>query len=174
MQKARRRTQYKARITALKVRDMFSTLSQKAMKQFLDDKINERLKSALSGGARPPASTSMPSAAPQENESPEDALNSDGIVTTVEELEGFNIVRAIVRSEVDVKRVVARDTKSYFGVLLDDNNRKPICRLHFNRSQKYIGIFDENKVETRHQISEIDDIFSFSDALKTTVRQYGA
>ena len=66
----------------------------------------------------------------------------DGIVTTEEEWEGFHIVRAILAKHVDPRRVVMRDTKSYCGILLDDNNRKPICRLRFNYSQKYIGLFD--------------------------------
>ncbi|MCY1374285.1 hypothetical protein D9M69_616160 [compost metagenome] len=59
------------------------------------------------------------------------------------------------------------------GILLDDNNRKPICRLHFNRAQKYVGIFDESKSETRHPISSIDEIYNFSDALRKTVSFYG-
>jgi hypothetical protein len=42
-------------------------------------------------------------------------------------------------------QVVQRDAKSYMAVLLDDNNRKPIARLYFNRKQKYIGIFDVDK-----------------------------
>ena len=35
-----------------------------------------------------------------------------------------------------------RDVQSYCGILLDDNNRKPICRLHFNGSKKYVTLFD--------------------------------
>jgi len=81
-------------------------------------------------------------------------------------------VRAVVRSVVDAKRIVQRDTQSYFGILLDDNNRKPICRLHFNRSQKYLGIFDEEKNETRHAISSIDEIYEYADQLKKTVGYY--
>ncbi len=68
-----------------------------------------------------------------------------GIVTTIEEIEGFHIVRALLRDIVEVKRVAIRDTKSYCGVLLDNINRKPICRLRFNTSQKYIGLFDNNR-----------------------------
>ncbi|MNC46708.1 hypothetical protein D3C75_957360 [compost metagenome] len=98
--------------------------------------------------------------------------SDDKVLTTLEELEGYHIVRAVVRSVVDAKRIVQRDTQSYFGILLDDNNRKPICRLHFNRSQKYIGIFDEEKNETRHPINSIDDIYEYSDRLKKTVGYY--
>lgn len=93
-------------------------------------------------------------------------------MTTHEELEGFYIIRAILRQVVDVDRVAMRDTKSYFGILLDDNNRKPICRLHFNTSQKYIGIIDEQKNENRHPISGLSDLYSFSDQVKETVGKY--
>lgn len=100
--------------------------------------------------------------------------SEDSITTTLEEIEGYHVVKAIVRAVVDSKRVVQRDTQSYMGILLDDNNRKPICRLHFNRSQKYVGIFDERKSETRHPISSIDEIYNFAEALRRTVSFYGA
>jgi hypothetical protein len=88
-----------------------------------------------------------------------DLAEADGLETTLEEIVGYQIVRAIVCSEVKPARVVQRDAKSYFAVLLDDNNRKPIARLHFNRTQKYIGIFDDNKKETRMPISSLEEIY---------------
>lgn len=157
-----------------RIREQFAPLVLKAVRQFLNDQANERLKSAITG-VRPqaveaPAANSTPQSA--EPADTEDEDGKDKIVTLQEELDGFNIVRAIVRSEVDVKRVAARDTLSYFGVLLDDNNRKPICRLHFNRAQKYIGTFDANKTETRHPIDSVDDIFNFADQLRQAVKFY--
>jgi hypothetical protein len=69
--------------------------------------------------------------------------------------------------------VVARDSKSYFAVLLDDNNRKPIARLHFNAAkQKYLGLLDADKVETRHPIDALEDIYSFADEIREAVRRY--
>jgi hypothetical protein len=59
------------------------------------------------------------------------------------------ICKAILASVVDLNRVAPRDTKTYFGVLLDDNNRKPLCRLWLNRSQWYLGVFDVEKNEER-------------------------
>lgn len=154
-----------------KVREQFAELTRKAVAQFLSDQVNDRLKSAMSGAIQPSYATavSAPTEAPaeQQGESVEDK-----VMTTLEELEGYHIVKAIVRSVVDAKRIVQRDTQSYFGILLDDNNRKPICRLHFNRLQKYIGIFDQEKNETRHPISSLDDIYDFADQLKTTISFY--
>ena len=101
-----------------------------------------------------------------------DADGGDGIMTTLEEIEAHQIVRAIACSEVSPSRIAQRDTKSYFGVLLDDNNRKPIARIHFNASQKYIGLFDQQKVETRHPIDALDEIYSFADHIRQTVHFY--
>ncbi len=158
-------------IITQRVREQFTELTRKAVAQFLSDQINDRLKSAMSGAVQPSyASTvSAPTEAPaeQQGESAEDK-----VITTLEELEGYHIVKAIIRSVVDSKRIVQRDTQSYFGILLDDNNRKPICRLHFNRLQKYIGIFDQEKNETRHPISSLDEIYDFADQLKTTISFY--
>ena len=46
-------------------------------------------------------------------------------MTTDDEVEGYNIVKAICREVVDVKRIAIRDTKSYCGILLDNNNASP-------------------------------------------------
>ncbi|AZE63405.1 MULTISPECIES: type I restriction endonuclease [Pseudomonas fluorescens group] len=154
-----------------KVREQFFELTRKALAQFLNDQINERLKSAMSGAIQPTiASLTVANSANADMQDRDEA--EDKILTTLEELEGYHIVRAVVRSVIDAKRIVQRDTQSYFGILLDDNNRKPICRLHFNRSQKYLGIFDEEKNETRHAISSIDEIYEYADQLKKTVGYY--
>ena len=154
-----------------KIREQFYELTRKALSQFLNDQINDRLKSAMSGAIQPTI-TSLPVSASANTVTTERDESEEKVLTTLEELEGYHIVRAVVRSVVDAKRIVQRDTQSYFGILLDDNNRKPICRLHFNRSQKYIGIFDEEKNETRHAISSIDEIYEYSDHLKKTVGYY--
>lgn len=154
-----------------KIREQFYELTRKALSQFLNDQINDRLKSAMSGAIQPTI-TSLPVSAIANTVTTERDESEEKVLTTLEELEGYHIVRAVVRSVVDAKRIVQRDTQSYFGILLDDNNRKPICRLHFNRSQKYIGIFDEEKNETRHAISSIDEIYEYSDHLKKTVGYY--
>jgi hypothetical protein len=87
-------------------------------------------------------------------------------------MDGFYIVRAILHEVIDVSRIVHRDTKSYFGILLDDNNRKPVCRLHFNSSQKYIGLFDSNKTETKHPIASLNQIYNFAPNIKETLGYY--
>jgi hypothetical protein len=51
-------------------------------------------------------------------------------------------------------------------------NRKPIARLWFNRSKKYLGVFDENKIETRISIANVEEIYAHADHLRRTVARY--
>jgi hypothetical protein len=81
-------------------------------------------------------------------------------------------VKSIVRKVIDPQRVFIRDTQSYCGVLLDDNNRRPICRLYFNSSQKYVGVFDADKKVTRQPIDDLDEIYGLADALQETAKRY--
>ena len=151
-----------------RVLEQFQGLTKKAISQFLTDQVNDRLKSALAGPQI--ASVAVINGENEDGDSGED--DAPRVVTTEEEMEGFFIVKAIVRKIVDPSRIVHRDTQSYFGILLDDNNRKPICRLHFNRAKKYIGIFSADGKETRHVVSSLDDIYQFADDLKTTAESY--
>ena len=160
-----------------KVREQFGQLVRKATKQFLADQVNDRLKTALGAQGYVPTAPTAPltgeEAAEESVEAAEDAARRDtGVETTLEELEGFQIVRAIACSEVAPSRIVARDTKSYFGILLDDNNRKPIARLHFNASQKYLGLLDQDKNETRYPIAGLEDIYQHADHIRETVHYW--
>lgn len=159
-----------------RVRELFTPLCEKAQKQFVTDRVNARLKSALGGSAPAvPAVTDITAQAGTSGTSqPEDSAGvaKDGIETTVEEIEGFNIIRAIVAEVVPFDRVVTRDAKSYCAVLLDDNNRKPICRLHFNAKQLYVGLLDEAKVETRMPLGRVEDLYLHAEQLRETVRRY--
>lgn len=170
---------YEKNVTS-KVREQFETLVPKAATQFLNEQVNARLKIALGDDAASvpalPAEATRTTALAVDDGEPagdvEESRSTKLVVTTDDEIEGFQIVRAIVCSDVDVDRVAARDTQTYFGVLLDDNNRKPIARLWFNRNQKYLGVFDENKNETRLPIGSPQDIYGHADVLRRTVANY--
>ncbi|NYF30423.1 hypothetical protein HDC31_004008 [Microbacterium sp. JAI119] len=153
-----------------KVRQQFTGLVGKAAHQFLNERVNDRLKTAL--GVSGITHTSDPSPATSAEVAEADLDRDTEIETTLEELEGYQIVKAIACGEVKPQRVTHRDAKSYFAVLLDDNNRKPVARLHFNGKQKYLGLLDEDKVETRHAIEELDEIYSHADGIREAVRRY--
>ena len=153
-----------SRFTAA-AKEQFTELVKKASSQFINESVSDFLDSVKAVQNEGEKST---------NKDKEEEVDekTNGIITTEEELEGFQIVRAIICQKVAPCRIAHRDTKSYFGILLDNNNRKPICRLHFNATQKYIGTFDSEKTETRHPIVEITDIYKFSQNLLNAIQLY--
>lgn len=165
---------YERPLTA-KMREFFAGVVENACRQWITDQVNARLKTALQGqGVSVPVAPTGDEASSTEPVEEERGARGQDLETTLDEMEGYNIVRAIAVREVPVERIVARDTKSYFGVLLDDNNRKPICRLHFNRQQKYLGLLDEAKNEERIPIGKVSDIYQYTDKIRETVRRYAA
>lgn len=157
-------------IITSKIQEQFSELVKRAINSYINELISKRLKTALSSEEQREAyETKNANAELADTVS----TNDNGIETTQEELDGFNIVKAIVRKTVDVSRVIHRDALSYFAVLLDDNNRKPICRLYFNsKTKKYISTFDKDKNETKHDITDLNDIFNFEKELCDIIKVY--
>ncbi|MDO6807397.1 type I restriction enzyme HsdR N-terminal domain-containing protein [Zobellia galactanivorans] len=150
---------YTGRLTE-KVMGEFTELVGKAFVQTISEKVNDRLNAALSKEAV------------QQQEEEQEPEEISKIVTTEEELEGFRIVVAILRRKIPVDRIAHRDTQSYFGILLDDNNRKPLCRLHFNGTTKYLGLINEDKSETKQALGALEDLYQFEEALWQTVDFY--
>ena len=123
----------------------------------LDELVRNRIQDKLSitFSAEP-----IPKEAVAEIEDPE-------IVTTDSEKEGFMIVRAIAAKIASVERINLRDAKSYCAILMDDNNRKPVCRLYFNSEKNLsIGLFDAQKVETKFKIEQVSDIYQHAGAIE--------
>jgi len=86
-------------------------------------------------------------------------------------MEGFYIVRAIVCAKVKVTRIAHRDQQSYFGILLDDNNRKPICRLYYNGKKKYVSFFDTGK-EEKVEIASNNELYEYASRLIKAIDNY--
>lgn len=140
-------------------RDGFRELTRRSFRQVINERVKERIKSAISG---------VPEAAENDSSPTDDRV----VETTTEELEGYYIVKSLLRDMVSPDRIFHRDTQSYMGILLDNNNRKPLARLHFNRSQKYLGIFDESRSEERVPIANLNDIFQHADKLRRVFAFY--
>lgn len=156
---------YEGKLTA-KMVEYFTSLVKKSIAQTISEQIAGRLKIALDQEQdEQPVVSSEPAPIAEKRE-----LN---VVTTAEELEGFYIVRSILRKTIDPTRIVHRDAQAYFAILLDNNNRKTICRFHFNGQQKKsISIVDETKKETKYEIQSLDDIFKYENELLQSVASY--
>ena len=147
------------------VRRQFEGLVKTAFRDLIRERVQVRLQSALEG-------TELPDVE-EESEQHEVVAEEAEIVTTSEELEAFFIVKSILREVIAPHRIVARDVRSYFGVLLDDNNRKPLARLHLNGTVKYLGLFDNSeKREERVRLETLDDIYLHRERLLSTPAFY--
>lgn len=143
-----------------KVMKQFSEIVKISIQQFLSDLITERLKTALDKEKE-----SEPK--PIEPETKKVALE-----TTAEEIEGYYIVKSIVRQEIASDRIFYRDFQGFFSVLIDDSIRNTLCRLYLTDKSKEIGILDDKKNEIRFPLTSMDDIFKYSDQLKQTAKSY--
>lgn len=150
-----------------KVIEKFQPIVKKSFTGFINDIVNQKISSALSENTpEEPAQAAEPAEIADLDEP------KSKIITTEEEIEAFYVVRGILAGTVDIKDVVHRDTESYFGILYQDNNRKPICRFNFDKKRSQIMIPDENKVFTRYYIESLDDIYTYKDQLIEAVKRY--
>lgn len=148
-------------IVTAKVIDQFTPLIKRGFSQLVKDQISERLKSALKKETETAAELISVVAEPESL-----------VVTTQDEIDAFLIVKSILRKEIEVGRIFMRDTQSYCGVLLDDNNRQPVCRFYFTPNRLRIGLFDNDKKESKHDIGHLDDIYNYSDEIEKAIKIY--
>ena len=151
--------------------ERFTEVVKQAFREFINDRINATLKTALAREATEEEPEPEPEPEQVQQQVPDDV----GLVTTDEEREGFEIVKDILRDSIDLERVFMRDTLSYCGIILDDNNRKPLCRLRFNaKSVKRLSVFDEEGREQSHIIDSLAEIRDYADQIRTTADRYTA
>jgi hypothetical protein len=97
--------------------------------------------------------------------------SGDDRVMTQDEMLGYHIVRALAARHIDATRITVRPAQSYCAILLDDNNRKSIGRLHFNsQTVKYLGTFVDKK-ETRRQIVGPNGIYDLESFIVDRLRE---
>lgn len=161
---------YEGKITQ-SVKERFTPILTRAIEQFINEQINARLKNALSAAPRP---TPEPSETSENAEQDSADEGKPGIVTTEEEWQGYYLVKSMLIGTVAPERVVIRDALKYCAILLDDNNRKPLCRLHFNGKQKYVGLFNDGKKDEKQPIEKLDDMLRFAEAIRATALGYDA
>lgn len=151
-------------IKSQRIIEKFTPILKKALAQQINDVMNTKIKSALAGEAS------------NENAQEEDEENSiveePKIVTTVEELESYAIVKSILRPVVECNRITYKDTESYFGILLDDKRTKWLCRIYLNTSNIHLVIPDENKKSIRIDIDFLDDIYNYSNEIIEVFNRY--
>jgi len=148
--------------------EKFRDIVKKSLNQYVNELMSDKITTALRASSTPEDEDET---TPDE---PEVATTAEAprIVTTEEELESLFIVRHILEDIVDRGRIHHRDTMSYFGIVLDNNRLKWICRLQLDGAKKFIIFPTEEKELIRHEIEGVDDLYKFKDTLIKVASRY--
>lgn len=96
----------------------------------------------------------------------------DEMAMNADEVLAFNIVKAMCARHVNPDRVIARPAKSYVAILLDDNNRRQIARIHFKASSvKHVGTFTGDNKETREKIAGPSDVYAHEARILSRIQE---
>lgn len=149
-----------------KITEQFAAIVKRSITSHTNDMISDRLKAAIKDDESPAEKTEQASEQPQ-------AEIESKITTTNEEMEGFYIIKSILRNAISLDRITYRDVQTYFTILIDNNNRQTVCRLYLNNpNRKMIAFLDEDKKEKCHKIASIDEIYNYSEQLLKSIEKY--
>ncbi|MBQ8307185.1 MAG: type I restriction enzyme HsdR N-terminal domain-containing protein [Alistipes sp.] len=152
-----------------KILEQFTALLKRTINNYINATISERLKAAIKDNEAPAAEQ------PAEEQAtvPVEETAVSKINTTEEELQAFYVVKAILRGSVPAERVTYRDAQTYFAIFIDNNNRKPVCRLYLDsENNKRITFVDEAKKEHHNKIATLDDIYQYADEIIAAAKRY--
>ncbi|MCM3124656.1 type I restriction endonuclease [Mesobacillus sp. AQ2] len=139
--------------------EKFEPIIKKAFKQFINELVNDKLNAALK-------TTNSEVDAQKEASATSETIkikDEPQVATTEEEIEGFAIVKILIKDTIAEERISYRDNLSYFNILLDNSIRKWVCRLGFNSANKYIQFNDDER--TTVNIDKVSDITKYKDKL---------
>ena len=175
---------YDRRVTSSRreeIRDLARTAFHEFVKDHVNDAVDDTLLEIRERAAQGIAPITEEQDALLQADSGDDVGDSghadDKIITTEQELQAFDVVKGIAQEVVRAERVFMRDYRNYSAIMLDDNRRRPLCRLRLEGRQMQIGLFDGSRVgghlvEQQHNIESLNDIYNHADQIRETVRRY--
>jgi hypothetical protein len=149
-----------------KVMLQFTDIVKRTIDQTFTDIVSDRLMNAINQTKQAAQESPIESSITVEED-------ENKIITTEEELNGFYIVKSILRTKILSNRISYKDSLNYFSIILDDSNKKTLCRLWFNsQKKKYIGLLDNENKESRFEILSLDDIYNYSNQLLDRINYF--
>ena len=150
-----------------KLVEQYRPIVKKSIVSVINDIIQDRLGVAMNSNEKakdiePDSKKDASGAVSDEQETP-----NNGIVTTEEEKTAYLIVKAIICNVIPPNRVCIRDTKNYCTVIIDDNDRKLVCRFFFNNpNNKRLVVWNkETDNWDKYPLADLDSLYDYSDIL---------
>ena len=144
---------YKGRATA-SAREMFGSLTLQALTEFINERIDGRLKSALE---RIEGQNKTGESEPVQERENEDAAFAP------QETEALQIVKAIVRDMVPVRRLGLRRYTQHCSILLDNSRFKVVCWLWFTSKSIRLGLSEDY---TSIPLETLDDLYGHAEGIR--------
>jgi len=144
--------------------NLFKPVVKKTINQYINDIMNEKISLALEN--------ENSQIAVQSDEPNEFTEETSKINTTAGELECYFIIKGILSEIISPSRIVAKDTETYFGILLDGNTRKWICRLFVYASKIVLQLPGEEKTIIKFELAETNDLFKYKKEIRDIAQKY--
>ena len=154
--------------------ELYKPILKKSIASVINDIISDRLNVTIKNEG-------------QEQQDKESSITSDtnhttygvvysdaenGIATTQEEIDAYNIIRSILHKYISDDKIPYKDFKSYFAIGIENPSYWWICRLAFGQRNKSIYFPAEGyKSQTKVNIDTIDDIFKYADKIEQCFKQ---
>lgn len=155
---------YEGRKTATVV-EKFLPIVKRAFNQLITETLSTKFAETLKGDAK------LHNDSDDVKEEIATDTNINKINTTSDELEGFAIIKSILRTTIDPNDITYKDTETYFGILYKNNTRKWICRLYLG-SKKSIVLPADDKGQERYYLETLNDIYNYEEQLKSIVEKF--
>lgn len=142
------RIAYKGKLTE-GIFKQYEEIVRESLKRFLSDLVSERIESMnekISEGS------SVEIVSNQDN---------NGIITTEEEIQGYNIVKGLLCENEPSENINYKDKKTFFGIHYKDRIQNYICKLQFNNVQKKSIVIQDETFE----ITDLNDIYKYKSKL---------
>lgn len=151
--------------------ERFKPILKKSLNNYISELMNEKIKQALNAEeVKEEAKAAEP--VKEETDSTVEVDKAKEIITTDEELEGYFVVKNMLKGLVDMNDITYRDTISYFNVLYKDNGRKWICRLVLRDNKKTLILPKEDKTQEKIEISGVYDLEKYKSKITTILKRY--
>ncbi|WPK11069.1 type I restriction endonuclease [Lysinibacillus louembei] len=155
--------------------EKFTPIISKGIKQLINEKVNDKLNAALKSTGDSKVRVTLPDPTEEVQPAPvNEKIEGEGIVTTPEELESYSIIKVLLKDVIAPDRIFYRDNRSYFNIVVDDNIRKWIIRVFFDKNRNYIMLNDAatDKERTIIEFNQPMDLINYGEKIIPLVAAY--
>lgn len=143
------------------VLDKFRPILKKSLNDYINETLNDKIMQALQNTETINTNVSN------------DDIDNTKLSASDDELEGFFIIKTILKNSVDMRDLYYKKTDSYFVILYKNNTRKWICRFDFTDKRKLLILPENNKTERlKITLENLNDIMDYKNKIISILNDY--